>query len=691
MASKYDWEFIKPLDQTANIAAMTYGNQQMLAGLQGMGTAVTGLADHYKQRNTDDILNTLMQAQTSQDLPNAMSAVQALQQQYGRGYDQTKVRDAIDTRGQVLNQRDMQALQYQQAQAQHDAMPMVNEAMAGLVNSRQGVSPEQQAMISQLAQAGYDTTGIMNTMGNLAVGDFRDDRTFTTGRIDRAEDVQWRKDQAKQQQENWEENNMLDKVRTAASTSSIFAQDPQNGWTTDAEGNPVPFSSPGVSKGSAFGAIMDSLTQAESRGVHRKADGSLTRSPKGALGVMQIMPATAAKPGYGMKPIDLERSTPEQQRAWSEDYITRIAKHHNFSTEQAVAAYNAGPGATEKAIKKGGSNWLSHLPKETQDYVPKVMGGANLGTTSNASNAVGTGRGVSQENMSKVTSSYQNTIAKLSSEFAVNEAKAKTKGSLAATGKNVDTWLAGKNETSILGGGTNPMFTRSADIVAMAKAEPLFKDLPADAQLKILDGAYGFVNSTGIFEYVPNKELKKFIKNESSAIKQDSKNQFNVAKEAAFDQAYQSLVQQYQAVGAKPPTREGAKRLLDPQSSKASPAPKKASTAQDAVKAVQPPKPASQPSVPYANAGGPKPVPVPAKAPAAAPVLTKAQQNAQAREARKEVQRAAASERYVASQKPKDARSAIDKLTGGAKPLINNNRTLSAKELEEFMRKYKVQ
>lgn len=689
MASKYDWEFIKPLDQTANIAAMTYGNQQMLAGLQGMGTAVTGLADHYKQRNTDDILNALMQAQTTQDLPNAMSAVQALQQQYGRGYDQTKVRDAIDTRGQVLGQRDLQSINLQQAQATQAALPQLNQF--AIEQARQmGIDTSQ---MEGLANLGIDATGQLNQFTNSMVGFNRDKRDYTDSRNDRTEDLQIAKESRDQAQQNWEKSNMLDTVKTAASTSSLFAQDPQNGWTTDDEGNPVPFSSPGVSKSSAFGALMDSLTQAESRGVHRKADGSLTRSPKGALGVMQIMPATAAKPGYGMKPIDLERSTPEQQRAWSEDYITRIAKHHNFSTEQAVAAYNAGPGATEKAIKKGGSNWLSHLPKETQDYVPKVMGGANLGTSSNASNAVGTGRGVSQENMSKVTSSYQNTIAKLSSEFAVNEAKAKTKGSLAATGKNVDTWLAGKNETSILGGGTNPMFTRSADIVAMAKAEPLFKDLPADAQLKILDGAYGFVNSTGIFEYVPNKELKKFIKNESSAIKQDSKNQFNVAKEAAFDQAFQSLVQQYQAVGAKPPTREGAKRLLDPQSSKASPAPKKASTAQDAVNAVQPPKPTSQASIPYANAGGPVPVPVPvpAKAPAAAPVLTKAQQNAQAREARKAVQRAAASERYAASQKPKDARSAIDKLTGGAKPLINSNRTLSAKELEEFMRKYKVQ
>ena len=85
--SKYDWDFIRPLDQTANIAALSQGNQQINAGLQGVGEAVTGYADAIKQRNTDSILNALSQAQTSAQLPDAMNAVQALQQQYGRGYD----------------------------------------------------------------------------------------------------------------------------------------------------------------------------------------------------------------------------------------------------------------------------------------------------------------------------------------------------------------------------------------------------------------------------------------------------------------------------------------------------------------------------------------------------------------------------------------------------------------------------
>lgn len=609
MASKYDWEFIKPLDQTANIVAMSSGNQQMLAGLQGMGTAVTGLADHYKQRNTDDILNTLMQAQTTQDLPNAMSAVQALQQQYGRGYDQAKVREAIDTRGTTLGQRDLQNINLQQAQRAQEAIPQINEMAATFAAGRKGVTPEMAAQLQQAAGMGIDVSSLINNLASTAQGDFTTERTFTTGRSDRAEDVQWRKDQADQAQRNWEENNMLDKVRTAASTSAIFAQDPQSGWTTDADGNPVPFSSPGVSKGSAFSALMDSLTQAESRGVHRKADGSLTRSPKGALGVMQIMPATAAKPGYGMKPIDLERSTPEQQRAWSEEYLTRIAKHHNFSTEQAVAAYNAGPGAVEKAIKKSGSSWLSALPSETQKYVPKVLNGAK-GASGAMAAVGGSGGGVSQANMSKVSSGYQNAIAKLSADFEAETVKSQTKGSLAATGKSLETWAANKKDNGIIFAGNDSWFTSASDLVSMAKKDPTFKDLPETAQMNILEGAYAKMNDVNKLQYVPDGDLQKFISNEAKSYHTNRKAAFTQAKEAAFESSYQSMVQQFQAIGAAPPSREGARQLLDPTyKPKAQP---------------KPDVPAAKPEAkPQAKASAPAPAPTAAPTAAAAVAAVK--------------------------------------------------------------------
>ena len=43
--SNYDWQFIRPLDQTPNIAAMNPGNQQIQQGLAAIGNSAVGYAD----------------------------------------------------------------------------------------------------------------------------------------------------------------------------------------------------------------------------------------------------------------------------------------------------------------------------------------------------------------------------------------------------------------------------------------------------------------------------------------------------------------------------------------------------------------------------------------------------------------------------------------------------------------------
>lgn len=637
--AQIDWRFMQPLDQSNQIAAMASGNQQINAGLAAMGGAVTGYADALKQRNTDSILNALYQAQTSADLPNALSAVQALQQQYGRGYDQAAVRNAIDTRGSTLSQRDLQAINLQQAQAAQAALPQLQALNVERMRAA-GASPEQIAAAQGIQ--GIDTT----TLTNSLVNDLQADRTFNR---------QLSRDRVSDQQ--WAQENRRANYNTAAQLADLYAQDPQSGWTTDASGNLVPYQSSGVTKGDAFGAIMGSLFNTESGFRHRTANGQLLRSPAGALGIAQIMPATAAKPGYGMKPIDLENTTPEQQMQWANEYINRISKAEGFTLEQGVAAYNAGPGRVKKAIQEGGSNWLSKLPAETRAYVPKVLNGA--GQASNAMNAV-RGTGISQANLSKVTTDFQTSLAKLNAEYSNQAAKAQVKGSLASTGKNVDTWAASNR------GKDNTWFTNAGDLAKMAKQDPTFNQLPQDAQINVLNGAFAKMNDVNAFQYVPDKDLKKFISAESTAYKQERVNQFNAQKQALMEQAYQGIVGQFQQQGQQPPSRESVMQLLDPQ------APKQ-----------QPPKPQPVPTRTVSTQQTPT-----QQTPPKQQTPSKMETYMAQREAKKKAQRDAVDKRLKAEKAAEQKQKASKQIPNGSVRIGNTNMT--QKQLEDVLKKYKV-
>lgn len=132
---------------------------------------------------------------------------------------------------------------------------------------------------------------------------------------------------------------------------------------------------------------------------HWNPDGSVSLGPMTksgqAVGQYQMLESTAKEvanrtggPGWD-KALFYQKMTgdPAQDaraiayhKALSMGYIQQLYQQYGGDTTKTAAAYNAGPGAVDKAIneaKKDGTSWLSKLPAETQAYVPSVLASFN--------------------------------------------------------------------------------------------------------------------------------------------------------------------------------------------------------------------------------------------------------------------------------------------------------------------------
>jgi membrane-bound lytic murein transglycosylase D len=98
------------------------------------------------------------------------------------------------------------------------------------------------------------------------------------------------------------------------------------------------------------------------------------RSPVGAAGMFQLMPATAKRFGLRRWPLD-ERLKPEESARAAAQYLHLL--HGQFKDWRlALAAYNAGEGTVQGLLRRQKIQSFDaisgHLPAETQMYVPRV-------------------------------------------------------------------------------------------------------------------------------------------------------------------------------------------------------------------------------------------------------------------------------------------------------------------------------
>ncbi len=150
--------------------------------------------------------------------------------------------------------------------------------------------------------------------------------------------------------------------------------------------NPYTVAAEDIGSDYGVGGLVSAVMQTES------SNNPNSRSRKGALGLMQLMPSTAEDVAKqlgirGYSPDQLIRDPLLNIRLGSKylsDQIKHFSANTNALTEDevklALAAYNAGPGSIDKAVRKHGNSFEAvrpHLLEETRAYVDKVV--ASLG------------------------------------------------------------------------------------------------------------------------------------------------------------------------------------------------------------------------------------------------------------------------------------------------------------------------
>jgi soluble lytic murein transglycosylase-like protein len=128
-----------------------------------------------------------------------------------------------------------------------------------------------------------------------------------------------------------------------------------------ARGVPLPGPGDSVAAYDPLSSVAGAVAQVESGGRQFDAKGNVIVSSAGALGIMQLMPQTAA--GLGVNPYDAN----DNMRGGTLYLGQMFDEFGNW--RDALAAYNWGPGNVSRTLNNGGE-----FPSSVNGYVDSVSG-----------------------------------------------------------------------------------------------------------------------------------------------------------------------------------------------------------------------------------------------------------------------------------------------------------------------------
>lgn len=502
-----------------NIAAPNFGAanelfKQAQDNLLNVGATLTATAKGYqdaiRKRNTGLIQEYINSARTPEELQSEAFQVgyQNLVNTLAKEYDPVAMNQYKDSRGDVLTKRASDALNYTQAKTKIEQDDNFNKALIAQAAGNLYGDALTQAMANVGAGNAYNLVKLRNdqeqqkTQNELAVraAKLAEDKLNS----DKAESAQKRLNEkpitdlnsfvATQQLNEFKQDNPQITSPTYRATVNTF------GKNADANKNSelgqkvyAAADKQGVDK-----ELMFTLASIESNWNHG------TKSKKGAVGLMQLMPEFNKERGVK------DATNIDDNVNGSAVYLKQLGSLFGNDTRKIVAAYNAGQGGVQKAVvqaEQRGGRWEDYLPNETKEYLQRYTDLSSYLKTGNTGRDLnypsglktdtysggGSGSSSSSGGSNSTKPDYVNTM--LSDLAAVDKTIAteqlKTDLNPDAS-KDLEAW-----ENNLQG-----FFNSNVDdrnILAALKAREDINKLPQNQQVAIAQNALTKINNKNLF------------------------------------------------------------------------------------------------------------------------------------------------------------------------------------------------
>ena len=337
--------------------------------VEGYGTKFADAASNIRDTLTNDSQKRIFDQHAQVQGLQYKSALLSHQAQETEKFNDSTANATIDTQLRTMAQKPNDELNFQTGLAQ------INGTLDD-VAKRKGYSPVQTADLkSKMLDAAYSTriSSIMDGIpGVVQANPYQAEKMF--------KQVQDQLGPASQ-------------VHLAAqiqkSVQSVQARDTAQGIIFGTIPTPPSSIAP-----AATGVPLEGVVQGmESGGRDTDANGQPLTSPKGAVGRMQVMPATSANPGFGVRPAQPGpdgKVSPDEMARVGRDYLGAMTARYN-DPALVLAAYNAGPGVVDdwiagtnasgknpnrvqlgdpRAGQVSSADWIAKIPfSETKNYV----------------------------------------------------------------------------------------------------------------------------------------------------------------------------------------------------------------------------------------------------------------------------------------------------------------------------------